>query len=94
MALIADIPLAGGITVEGAYHRIERVELYSPRSGGSMSVEVAAYKDAATRNADESSPVACITYAIPVPPTRDVNIMEYAYNELKQLSSYEGALDA
>lgn len=94
MAIIHDLELSGGVTIPNAYHRIERVSLYAPREGGNFGVEVAIYKDETARNNAEQSPISCETQQLPVPPTRDANLIEYAYNELKKLPAYEGAEDA
>ena len=94
MALTKTVTLPGGIEVSNAYHRIERLEFYSPRIGSDLAIEVAVYKDAQSRNDETQSPISIVGYQLSAPEDRGTNIMEYSYNKLKKLPAYEGAIDA
>lgn len=100
MALIKDYDLGGGITVVGAYHRLERLMLYSPKvytgtqDSAVFSVEVATYKDEATREDGLTGPVVTRIFSLTVPANQNGNLKEQAYDALKLLPDFEGAQDA
>jgi len=94
MALIKDVELNGGVTVQGAYHRIERVNLFTPKGESTCVVTVAVYKDSDARADNITTPIELREYPIKFPNDRIGNIYAQSYVLLKQLAIYEGAIDA
>ena len=94
MALTKNVELRGGVIVTGAYHRIERVNLFTPKGENTCVVTVAVYKDADARADNVTTPIELREYPIEFPQDRVGNIYAQAYVILKQLPMYEGALDA
>lgn len=98
MALIHKYYLPGGIVLDSAYSKIERINFYTPKEYETvtveMVVEVATYKDAETRGDTVNCPVVIRAFNITPPADRLGNLYEQAYTALKALPEFEGATNA
>lgn len=94
MALSKSTSFAG-VTVPGAYHRIDRVVIEHKQS---IFAFVNVYADKLKADARESIP-APVSYTFPWPvdgagnPLPVLNPVYFAYTEVKKLPAYAGAAD-
>lgn len=101
MALQANFDLGGGVTILSAYHRVSYLNVDVDGQCGEVVVKI--YKDKATRDAN-GQPFASKSFQITndsfpnyltasdVDPL-NINHISQAYEYLKTLPDYQGALD-
>lgn len=95
MALVCDYNLGGGVILEDAYHRIERLHLDCPKGyDASVHVTIGVYKDQATRNSGAIQPADHLRFTLAYPSDKEGNVYEQVYELLKGEDYYADAQDA
>lgn len=77
-----------GVGFESAYARINSVNV--TKSEATASVKI--FESAEARESDEPA-IASVTVSLDAPESVDTNLIAYAYEQLKLLPEFEGAVD-